>query len=434
MRFVRTQTPTVRLVARLAIGIATFAFASLSHAQQSRTVSGRVVRPVMPPLPAAGAPRTPNAATPAPVAPATAAPAVAPGALVEDSTALAVVPGVMVTLHRVGKDSQAPLDSMRTNRDGAYAFSYKTSGGSDAVYFTSVTWGGIAYFTAPFRSAAVKGTDAEITVFDTTTRTFPLTVSGRHLIISAADTTNQRTVIEVFELSNDSVKTLTSGADSAGTPTWSVSVPTIARDLKAGDSEISADAFAYADGRVVIYSAIAPGVKQVSFSYRVPSEAFPLSFPIQHGAMVLEVLLEDPLGTVVGGGLAAADPQSIENRTFRRFLAQDVKDGTVLDIKLPSKPGIGRNLYIAALLGSIGVIMLLILWRAMQRNRAPAYVGLPPVRAREAPLADRLAREIADLDATYAKYENPTDAMRAAYEERRAELKDALAAEIGRGG
>ena len=419
MKFVRTQKTTARFIARVAIALAALVSGVTAQAQESRTVTGRVVRPVFEPLPAAGAPRNPvEPNPPAPVA---------------DSTGLAVVPNVMVILHRVGKDSQAPLDSMRTSKDGTYTFRYKTSGSSEAVYFTSVTWGGIAYFTSPFRTSAVTGADAEITVFDTTTKTFPLTISGRHLIISAVDTTNHRTVIEVFELSNDSIKTLTSGADSAGTPTWSVSVPNIARDLKPGEGEISTDAFAQSNGRVAIYSAIAPGVKQVSFSYRLPSEAFPLSFPVEHGAVVLEVLLEEPLGTVTGGGLVVADPQSIENRTFRRFLAQDVKDGTVIEIKLPSKPGVGRNIYIAGLLGTIGVIMLLILLRAMQRNRAPAYVGLPPVRVREAPLADRLAREIADLDATYARYENPTDAMRTAYEERRAELKDALAAEIGRG-
>lgn len=420
MKSVRTQTPSVRLAVRLAICVATFAFGATASAQENRTVSGRVVRPVAEPLAQAGTPRIPPAATPG------AAPK-------PDSTGLAVIPNVMVTLHRVGKDTQAPLDSMRTAADGSYNFKYKTSGAADAVYFTSVTWGGIAYFTAPLRTAAVRGNDAEITVFDTTTKIFPLTVSGRHLIISAADTTNHRTVIEVFELSNDSIKTLTSGADSLGKPTWGVAVPTIARDLKAGEGEISTGAFSSANGRVAIYSAIAPGVKQVSFSYRIPAQAFPLSFPVEHGAVVLEVLLEEPNGIVTGGGLAAADPQTIENRTFRRFLAQDVKDGTVLNINLPSRPGVGRNLYIAALLGTIGVIMLLILLRAMQRNRAPSYVGLPPVRVKEAPLADRLAREIADLDATYAKYENPTDAMRQAYEERRAELKDALTAEIARG-
>ncbi|MEO7362816.1 MAG: hypothetical protein ABI120_20965, partial [Gemmatimonadaceae bacterium] len=383
MRLSRMNQGWQKVSFTVAAFLSALVLANAVDAQQVREVQGRVVRPVPAALPDAGAPKT------VPSTPATKV----------DSTGLAVVPNAMVTLHRVGKDSQAPLDSMRTTANGSYAFKYKTSGAADAVYFTSVTWGGIAYFTAPLRAAVVRGPDAEITVFDTTTKVFPLIVSGRHLIISAPDTSNHRTVIEVFELSNDSIKTLTSGADSGGVATWSVAVPTIARDLKANEGEISPEAFASRGGRVSIFSAIAPGVKQVSFSYRIPNEAFPMTFPIEHGAVVMEVLIEDPNGTVTGGGLAATDPQSIENRTFRRFLAQDLKDGTPIEINLPAGPGVGRNLYIAGLLGTIGVIMLLILLRAMQRNRVPAYVGLPPVRPREAPLADRLAREIADLDA-----------------------------------
>ncbi len=159
---------------------------------------------------------------------------------------------------------------------------------------------------------------------------------------------------------------------------------------------------------------------------------FPLPFAVEQGADVLEVLLEEPMGTVVGGGLEAADPVTLENRNFRRFLAQDVKDGTTLDIRLPTGPSVGRNMYIGGLLAGIGTIMLLILWRAMQRKRMPSYAGLPPVRVKEAPLADRLAREIADLDATFARHATPSEAMQRAYEERRAELKDALAAELAR--
>ena len=270
-------------------------------------------------------------------------------------------------------------------------------------------------------------------MFDTTTKTYPLKVSGRHLIISASDTSNQRTVVEVFELSNDSIHTLVSGEGKTGAATWSVSVPKEARDLKAGDGEVSADAFRKTDDRIAIYSAIAPGIKQVSFSYRLPNESFPLPFVVEYGAVVLEVLLEDPMGTVTGAGLLGTDPVTLENRNFRRFLAQDVPNGASIEIRLSSGPSVGRNMYIAGLLGAIGTIMLLILWRAMQRNRAPSYVGLPPVRVKEAPLADRLAREIADLDATYARYESPIDSVKHAYEERRAELRDALAAELAKG-
>ncbi|MBC8087423.1 MAG: hypothetical protein H7Z40_09155 [Phycisphaerae bacterium] len=393
------------------------AFGALD-AQDARSVSGRVVRVVSAPSATPGAPRSPGTDT---------------GTVRSDSLAVVGAPSVMVTLHRVGKDSQAPLDSMRTSANGTYSFKYKTSGINDAVYFTSVSWGGIAYFTAPLRTAVVSGADAEITVFDTTTRTFPLKVSGRHLIISASDTSNHRTIVEVFELSNDSILTLVAGPDKSAAATWSVVVPKEARDLKAGDGESSADTFRKIDDRIAIYSAVAPGIKQVSFSYRLPNESFPLPFVVEHGAVVLEVLLEDPMGTVTGGGLVVTDPVTLENRNFRRFLAQDVADGASIEIKLPSGPSVGRNMYIAGLLVAIGTIMLLILWRAMQRNRAPAYVGLPPVRVKEAPLTDRLAREIADLDATFARYDSPNDAVKLAYEERRAELKDALAAAMAKG-
>jgi hypothetical protein len=404
LRLKNVSAPLLALVMPL-IGATAFA-------QEARTVNGRVVRPII-----------------------VASPAREKNADKTDSVSLSTVPNVMVTLHRVGKDSQGPLDSMRTNAKGEYHFAFRTRGLADAVYFTSVTWGGIAYFTAPLRNTVVRDRDAEITVFDTTTRTFPFTVSGRHLIISAADTNNLRTVIEVFEISNDSTLTVISGDAKTGKPTWSVAVPVDARKVTVGQGEVSADAFKAGSGRVSIFSALAPGIKQLSFSYRVPSQSFPLPFVIEHGATVLEVLLEEPTGRVIGAGLASTDPITLENRTFRRFLAQDVKDGSAITVDLPSGPSIGRNLYIAALLGTIGVIMLLMLLRAMQR-RKPITYAVQTVHAAErveAPLADRLAREIAALDATFARQDNPSDSLRAAYTERRAELKDALAAELARG-
>ncbi|MGV3710070.1 MAG: hypothetical protein ACO1Q7_14635 [Gemmatimonas sp.] len=410
--------PLLRAAAALCSVLVTALAATPLRAQDAREVQGRVVRPALSPTPEAGAARGADST------------AQTKG----DTAAVTPVPGVMVTLHRVGSDSEAPLDSVRTRADGRYAFKYKTSGVANAVYFTSATWDGVTYFTAPFRTALVSGENAEITVFDATTNTFPLKVAGRHLIVSALDTaTNHRTVIEVFELSNDSMKTLSSGDEKSGKPTWSIGIPNVARDVKANEGEISAAAFSYENNRVSILSAIAPGIKQVSFSYRIPNEAFPMSFELEGGATVMEVLLEDPNGTVTGAGLVSTNPQAIENRTFRRFLAQDVPAGAVIDVNMPAGASVGRNLYVAALLGTIGVVMLMILLRAMQRNKKPSYVGLPPVQVADAPLADRLAREIADLDATFAKYENPTDAVRNAYEERRAELKDALSAEMARG-
>jgi hypothetical protein len=358
-----------------------------------------------------------------------------PVAVGGDSTGMGPAANTWVTLHRVGKDSAGPIDSIRTDAVGRYRMRWRPFGADDAVYFASVTWGGIAYFTAPLRAVASAGDDAEITVFDTTSRTFPLLVKGRHLIIGALDSTDSRTVIEVFELSNDSLRTLVTTEGAAPAPTWSLAIPKAALDVRVTEGEISPDAFAYADGRVSVFAPIAPGLKQIAFSYRLPAASFPINVKAEQGAVVFEVLLEEPQGTVRGDGIAMVDPVSLENRNFRRFLAQDVRAGADLTIELPTTRTPGRNLYIAGLLVAIGFLMLLMLSRAMQR-RASRGVGVMTtpgvVRARvaarepEAPLHERLAQEIAALDATFARQQNPSESVRAAYDARRAELKEAL--------
>ncbi len=346
-----------------------------------------------------------------------------------DSTGMGPAIGAWVTVHRVGKDSAGPIDSVRTNTDGHYAVRWRSFGAADAVYFASVTWDGIAYFTPPLRAADSRGDAAEITVFDTTSNTFPLSVKGRHLIVGKADTAEMRTVIEVFELSNDSLKTLIAAEQQAPAPTWSITVPQSAVDVRASEGEISPDAFIFAPGRVSVFAPIAPGVKQVSFSYRVPAASFPLSFAADRGAVVFEVLVEDPQGTVTGPGFAAVDPVTLENRNFRRYLAQDVKDGARLTVDIPAPQAPARNLYISGLLMAIGFLMVFALARAMQRrgsrgNAATASVGTP--RVSEAPLHERLAQEIAALDATFARIGSPSTADIGAHDRRRAELKDAL--------
>lgn len=414
----RRAARTVGLFATIAAGVAFAATPACVHAQAKRTVDGRVVRPM--PAPAKPANGTSGAKSAA-----------------SDSAILADVPGVMVTLHRVNKGGQgAPLDSMRSNASGEYHFAYVAADTIDAIYFTSTTYGGIAYFTAPMRGTATSGRDAEITVFDTTSRVLPLTVSGRHLIVSAADTaTDERTVVEVFEISNDSLLTAVSGGSGkTALPTWSVSVPNDARQFQPGQGgDISPSAITFEKGRVAVFAPIAPGVKQVSFTYKLPVRAFPLPVTIEHGASVLEVLLEEPLGTATGAKLAATEPVTVEGRTFRRFVAQSVNDGDAVQLVLPSGPSVGPNLYRFAIVLTVAIVLLLVVFRVLQRRkRTVAYAVPTPYRAPEVPMADRLAREIADLDATWAKQAAPTDSLRAAYESRRAELKDALAAELAR--
>lgn len=366
-----------------------------------------------------------------------------------DSTGMGAAVGAWVTVHRVAKDSAGPLDSVRTDAAGRYHLAWRAFGSSDAVYFASVTWDGIAYFTAPLRATNARDDDAEITVFDTTSRTFPLSVRGRHLIIGKTDSTDARTIIEVFELSNDSLHTLVSSDGTSPAPTWSVAIPQAARDVRSSEGEISPDAFAFSAGRVSVFAPLAPGLKQVSFSYKLPSNSFPMTFAAERGVSVFEVLIEDPLGTVAATGFANVDPVTLERRTFRRYIGQDVPSGVRILVNLPVSHASTRSLYIAALLVVIGVAMLLVLARSLQRRRAGsaatradgpaafstsgfAAAGLTTSafarsRAPVASLSDRLAQEISALDARHSLEANATSEAQAEYERRRAQLRTALA-------
>jgi hypothetical protein len=110
-----------------AVGIAaavSFALSASAVQAQSRSVDGRVRRPV-----------SVNA----------------------DSTGMGPATGLWVTLHRVGKDTAGPIDSIRTDVQGHYAFRWTPFGSTDGVYFASTTWGGIAYFTPPLKNVESRG-------------------------------------------------------------------------------------------------------------------------------------------------------------------------------------------------------------------------------------------------------------------------------------
>src|SRR5688572_8837110 len=97
------------------------------------------------------------------------------------------VPRVRVTLHRVGEDSAAPLDSTLADDQGRYEFRFTRTGDEQAVYFVSAAYGGITYFTPPLVHSTATGDEAEIAVFDTTSAQVPISTRGHHVIISAVD-------------------------------------------------------------------------------------------------------------------------------------------------------------------------------------------------------------------------------------------------------
>ena len=275
------------------------------------------------------------------------------------------VPGVWVTLHRVGSDTAAPLDSVKADTEGRYTFGFQRTGDERAIYFVSASYGGVAYFTPPLVHSIVQGQEAEIAVFDTTSAPVPISVRGHHLIVSAVDASSLRTITEVFELANDSSVTRIVGPGQNAV--WTTTFPKGATRFEVAQGDVPAAAVRFENGRASVYAPIAPGLKQVAFSYALPAASFPLRFGLEKATQIFEVLVEEERGAVTGAKLKEVAPVSLEQRSFRRFIADDVPADAVSVIDLPFAASGGPDRrYIAAIAVTIAGVMAFALARALR--------------------------------------------------------------------
>jgi hypothetical protein len=336
------------------------------------------------------------------------------------------VAGEWIVLHRVGTDRAAPLDSMRSGRDGRFRFRYAMTGDPQALYFVSARYEGIAYFSPPLRADTVRGDDADIIVYATTTDTSALRMQGRHIVVSAARAVD-REIAEVFELENTSTRTIV--ARDSTTPLWSIGLPDGAQNPAVAPGDVTAAAVVFRGGRAELYAPISPGVRQLVLSYRLPLASTSLAIPVERDVAVLEVLFEEPRAKVEGAELREVAPAAIEDREFHRFLAQDAPANSVVRVTLPA-PVSRDNSALGILAVAVAAVMIGALAACMIRRRRV----LPAVRATAAAPAaatvERLVAELATLDARFEREGNPTAEARASYARDRAALKERISAAL----
>jgi len=341
------------------------------------------------------------------------------------------VAGQTVVLHRVGPDRAGPLDSTRTNASGGFTFHYRATGDSTAVYFVSTSFGGVAYFTTPLRAPVVRGDDARLTVFDTTSGPVAIKIGGRHLVIGSPLPDGRRPVGEVYDLENDS--TVTAIARDSVTPVWSTHVPdaAIGFQLNRG-GDLAPGAVSVHGTNVGLLAPLSPGIRQLAFTYDLPASAFPLSIPIERATGVLEVLVQEPQAQISGARLRELAPVSTEGRTFRRLLGQDVAASTVLRVDVPRVVTAQRERVYEGVGVALAMAMVVAFVFSLRRARPRRAVAA----ARDERPSHALARAIAELDTEF-EHAGGDERARASYAERRATLKaqlaDALAVEHRRG-
>jgi hypothetical protein len=331
-----------------------------------------------------------------------------------------------VILHRVGSDRAGPLDSTRTAANGNFSIRYRTSGDTSAVYFVSTTYGGVAYFTSPLRAPVVRGDDALLTVFDTTSRSVAIKVGGRHVIIGLPGANGLRPVGEVYDLQNE--KAMTFIARDSVSPVWSAHVPAAAVGFQLNTSaELASGAITRRGTTVGLYVPLSPGLRQVAFTYDLPASSFPLSIPVEGPTGVFEILVQEPTARVSGPSLREMAPVSTEGRVFRRFLAQDLSASAVMRIDMPRVIGAERErVYLGVGIALVAAMAVSLMFAA--RRSVPRRVV---ARAQPVELPSRaLARAIAALDAEFERDAPRDDAARDAYNAKRASLKSELAAAL----
>ena len=328
------------------------------------------------------------------------------------------VRGVRVLLHRVGQETQGPIDSTRSDGGGRFHFTFRPD--TSAFYLLSAEHAGIEYFSQPVSTNPERpDTGIRILVFDTSSTT-PISLEARHLVITRPGEDGSRSVLDLMVLRNDG--RLTRTTPDTTHPTWSAPLPPGTIGLDVPESDFSRDAVARRGDSVIVVAPFAPGEKQLTVQYLVPSGRSVVELPFGRPGAAINVLAEERGVRVTGSGVALADSQVLQGRSFRRWTGV-AQPGGVVRIVLP---GTGRTptWLLAVLVGMLTLVLAGAGWRLLAKRSVPATPG-----------TGELIDAIAALDVRYAgrEGETPVDQW-SSYITERARIKAQLEASLAAGG
>jgi hypothetical protein len=331
------------------------------------------------------------------------------------------MPGIVVTLHRIGPNAAGAVDSLRTDRSGEFAFRFVAD--SASMYLATSRHAGIAYFAPPTRLGDATG-EAEIVVFDTTGTVLPLRVSGRHIVVSAPNAAGARELVEVYEIQNDTIVTVVSTAPDR--PTFRTRLPAGARNVRATQGDFTGGAVTILGTTAQVMAPIAPGVRQLVLTYELEAGVFPLTLALDVPAEILEVLLEEQVGRVDGGALQSQGVVTVEGRDFVRYLGRDVRAGAPVSIVVPDR-GAARSLPGWAPGMVLGFLSLAVVALALRRRPVAVLAAGTPVGAGGPSTwsAAQLREALDGVDKVLAS-DATAAAARPALETYRSELESAL--------
>jgi hypothetical protein len=189
-------------------------------------------------------------------------------------------------------------------------------------------------------------------VYDTSS-TAPVSLEARHLVLTRPTEDGSRSLLDLVILQNGG--RLTRVAPDTVQGSWSVALPRGTVGLQVRESDVSSEAVTRAGDSLTIAAALAPGEKQLTLEYQVPAGRSSVELPLQEAGLSLNVLTEEPEVRVIAPGIARADSQLIQGRSFRRWTGT-VSTAGVLRLILPEGRREPRWL-LAALVGGLALAL-----------------------------------------------------------------------------
>jgi hypothetical protein len=314
---------------------------------------------------------------------------------------------------------QGPIDSTLSDQQGRFRFAFRPDSG--AFYLFSAQYAGIEYFSEPVPTNPEREVAGiRIVVYDTSA-TIPVSLEARHVVVTRPREDGSRGVLDLMVLRNET--RLTRVASDTNRPTWSAPLPVGSIGLDVAESDFSRDALARRGDTVIVVAPFAPGEKQLTVQYLIPSDRTLVELPFEQSGASINILAEEAGVRVTGSGVTLADSQMLEGRSFRRWTGV-AQSGAVLQIALPGVSRMPTSL-LAVLVGTLTLALGVAGWRLLSgRSRAAAT-----------PVPRELFDAMAALDLRYAGREadTPPDEW-ASYVTERARIKALLEASLAAGG
>lgn len=256
------------------------------------------------------------------------------GRVVRDTTQRPVA-RQWVVLHAMTRGGGGPVDSIRTDAAGRYAFRVARVN-PDAVYVVSAQFAGIAHFSEPIvLSGRLSADFGTLAVFDTTSSGPPIRLSLRYINIGATRDDGTHDVLEAIELKNPGSRTRVP-ADSA--PVWQGALPPGVVQFQVGESDVSAEAVTRRGDTVLVFAPISPGgSKQLSFAYTAPATMPELQVPIDQATDEVLLLVEDTMALVTAPGVERLAVQELEGHRYARYRVAAPAPGAVVTVALPPR-------------------------------------------------------------------------------------------------